>query len=149
VRILSGHLARIEQLARIHTYEICGLLSMLPDGTPTMMYECVNIHPKPEHHYAISSHQHFKAFNHMQEQGAVLAAIYHSHPKHPPIPSDEDIRTAFYPDAVYIITGRMDHLRQSSLDNSPFEMDTRAYHIIDGRATPTHLELESTACQPS
>jgi proteasome lid subunit RPN8/RPN11 len=34
-----------------------------------------------------------------------LGAIYHSHPRSEPVPSQTDINLAFYPDTEYIIVG--------------------------------------------
>ena len=42
----------------------------------------------------------------MRERGEQLLAIYHSHPRsHDPVPSDTDVRLAYYPSAIYFIIG--------------------------------------------
>jgi proteasome lid subunit RPN8/RPN11 len=42
----------------------------------------------------------------MRERGEQLLAIYHSHPRsNEPVPSDTDVRLAYYPAAVYFIVG--------------------------------------------
>jgi proteasome lid subunit RPN8/RPN11 len=61
----------------------------------------------------------------------MLAAIYHSHPNGPPVPSGTDIIEAFYPEAVSIICS-FDGQRQPSL---------RAFRIIGGRAWEINLAV--------
>ncbi len=42
----------------------------------------------------------------MRERGEQILAIYHSHPNATePVPSETDVRLAFYPSAVYLIVG--------------------------------------------
>src|ERR1700722_19256885 len=87
MRIKAAHLARMLELARIHDYEMCGILSCTPDGEPADMYETVNVAPKPATEYKISTHQQAKFFSDMESAGTQLLAIYHSHPRTPPVPS--------------------------------------------------------------
>jgi proteasome lid subunit RPN8/RPN11 len=42
----------------------------------------------------------------MRMRGEELLAIYHSHPRDAePVPSETDVRLAFYPNVVYFIIG--------------------------------------------
>ena len=59
------------------------------------------------------------------------AAICHSHPAGPPVPSPTDIAEAFYPDSVYIIV---------SLAQEP--PSVRAFRIVGGVVTEVELQAE-------
>ena len=67
----------------------------------------------------------------VDESGDDLGAIYHSHTRSEPIPSQTDINLAFYPDALYVIVG----LRSE-------EPDVRAWRIVDGEVSEGLLEIE-------
>ena len=41
----------------------------------------------------------------IEDAGLDLGAIYHSHTRSAPLPSQTDINLAFYPDALYVIVG--------------------------------------------
>ena len=41
----------------------------------------------------------------IEDAGHDLGAIYHSHTRSAPYPSQTDINLAFYPEAVYVIVG--------------------------------------------
>ena len=60
-----------------------------------------------------------------------LGAIYHSHTRTEPYPSQTDINLAFYPDAVYVIVGLA--------GDRP---DVRGYEIRDGQVQEAALEVE-------
>jgi len=48
----------------------------------------------------------FMAQRQMRERGEQLLAIYHSHPRSDePVPSETDVRLAYYPQAIYFIIG--------------------------------------------
>ena len=64
----------------------------------------------------------------IEDSGLELGAIYHSHPRTEPYPSQTDINLAFYPEAVYVIVGLGDG-----------EPDVRAFQIRDGRVEDAEL----------
>jgi proteasome lid subunit RPN8/RPN11 len=72
------------------------------------------------------------------EQGAQPAAlrdrrdgaIYHSHTRSAPEPSQTDINLAFYPDALYVIVGVAGE-----------EADVRAWRIVDRQVSEVELEV--------
>jgi proteasome lid subunit RPN8/RPN11 len=67
----------------------------------------------------------------IEDAGYELGAIYHSHTRSAPEPSQTDINLAFYPDALYVIVGVAgDH------------DDVRAWNIVDGKVTEAALEVE-------
>jgi proteasome lid subunit RPN8/RPN11 len=56
--------------------------------------------------YEAAPEELFNAQRLMRERGEQLLAIYHSHPRsHEPLPSDTDVRLAYYPAATYLIVG--------------------------------------------
>ena len=67
----------------------------------------------------------------IDDSGDDLGAIYHSHTRSAPTPSQTDINLAFYPDALYLIVG---------LDGE--EPDVRAWRIVDGKISEGMLEVE-------
>ena len=61
-----------------------------------------------------------------------LGAIYHSHTRTDPYPSQTDINLAFYPDALYLIVGVAD----------PQAPQLRGYSIRDGQVSDAELVVE-------
>jgi proteasome lid subunit RPN8/RPN11 len=57
-----------------------------------------------------------------------LGAIYHSHTRTAPYPSQTDINLAFYPDALYVIVGLAGD-----------EPDVKAYEIRGGQVSEAEL----------
>jgi proteasome lid subunit RPN8/RPN11 len=67
----------------------------------------------------------------IEDSGLDLGAIYHSHTRTEPYPSQTDINLAFYPDAVYVIVGLAGD-----------QPDVRAFQIRDGQVQEAELEIE-------
>ena len=67
----------------------------------------------------------------IDEAGLELGAIYHSHTRSAPEPSETDINLALYPDPLYVIVGLKDD-----------EPDVRAWVIRDGRVSRGELQVE-------
>jgi proteasome lid subunit RPN8/RPN11 len=67
----------------------------------------------------------------IEDAGLELGAIYHSHTRSAPIPSETDINLALYPDPLYVIVG----LKEA-------EPDVRAWTIRDGRVVAAELQVE-------
>ena len=52
----------------------------------------------------------FAAQRSMRERGEELLGIYHSHPRSSdPVPSETDVRLAYYPSAIYFIIGLVEN----------------------------------------
>ena len=65
------------------------------------------------------------------DSGDELIAIYHSHTKSAPEPSQTDINLATYPDAVYLIVSLAD----------PENPEIRGWWLRDGKVDEERLEL--------
>jgi proteasome lid subunit RPN8/RPN11 len=85
--------------------ECCGLIGG-DKGRATSIYPLRNIAQNSQVSYEAAPEELFAAQRLMRERGELLLAIYHSHPRaEEPLPSDTDIRLAYYPDATYLIVG--------------------------------------------
>jgi [CysO sulfur-carrier protein]-S-L-cysteine hydrolase len=74
-------------------------------------------------------------FQAIEDAGYELGAIYHSHTRSAPIPSQTDVNLAkWWPEPLWVIVG---------LDND--EPDVRAWRIVDGTVSEAALEVEDGA----
>jgi proteasome lid subunit RPN8/RPN11 len=80
--------------------------------------------------YEIDGAEQIRIYNEIEEAGLELGAIYHSHTRTEPYPSQTDINLAFYPDSLYVIIGLA----------GP-EPEVRAFHIRDGRVDEAELAI--------
>jgi [CysO sulfur-carrier protein]-S-L-cysteine hydrolase len=69
------------------------------------VYPATNAAASPPYAYEIDSSDLFRIQMAIDDAGLDLGAIYHSHPRSEPVPSQTDINLAFYPDTEYIIVG--------------------------------------------
>ena len=85
--------------------ECCGVIGGRAQ-TVQSVYRLRNIARDPLTAYEAAPEDLFAAQRRMREQSEELLAIYHSHPRSlDPVPSQTDVRLAFYPSAVYFIIG--------------------------------------------
>ena len=85
--------------------ECCGLVGGRP-GFARTLYPLTNVAAFPAASYEAAPQELFDAQRLMRARGEELLAIYHSHPRSDdPVPSETDVRLAFYPEAVYFIVG--------------------------------------------
>jgi proteasome lid subunit RPN8/RPN11 len=84
--------------------ECCGMIASR-DGEAVKVYPATNAAASPPYAYEIDSSDLFRIQMAIDDAGLDLGAIYHSHPRSEPVPSQTDINLAFYPDAEYIIVG--------------------------------------------
>lgn len=101
--------AQLEELfahAREATpFECCGLIGGVNDRA-TSIHPLRNVASNPEITYEAAPEELFAAQRQMRESGEQLLAIYHSHPRSiEPVPSETDVRLAYYPAAIYMIIG--------------------------------------------
>ncbi len=81
--------------------------------------------------YEIAGKEQYQLQTAIEDAGNDLGAIYHSHTRSAPLPSQTDINLAFYPESLYVIVGLKDD-----------EPDVRAWEIVDGRVSEAALEVE-------
>jgi proteasome lid subunit RPN8/RPN11 len=108
-------------------HECCGMVASR-DGV------AVAVHPAENSahsalRYEIDGAEQYRIQMAIDDAELDLGAIYHSHTRSAPYPSQTDINLAFYPDALYIIIG---------LASGP-EAEVRAYTIRDGQVADAEL----------
>lgn len=105
ITLLTSQLKEIFVHAReTDPLECCGLIGGSPCGRAQNIYRLRNLAPNPQVAYEAAPEDLFAAQRQMRQRDEQLLAIYHSHPRATePIPSDTDIRLAYYPSATYLI----------------------------------------------
>jgi [CysO sulfur-carrier protein]-S-L-cysteine hydrolase len=130
MRIARSMLDRIVAQARDEApNECCGIVGTR-DGRAVTLYPLRNAAASPLR-YEIDPKEQLQVFEALDEAGLEIGAIYHSHTRSAPEPSQTDINLAFYPDAVYVIVGVAGE-----------EDDVRAWRIVDGKVSTASLEVE-------
>lgn len=109
--------------------EACGYLAQA-DGVVSHYYELTNIDKSGEH-FSFDSKEQFETVLEARSNGLELCAVYHSHPKTPARPSEEDIKLAYDPHLSYVIVSLSD----------PSEADVKSYKIIGGEVDQETLEI--------
>jgi proteasome lid subunit RPN8/RPN11 len=109
--------------------ECCGMIASR-DGDAVAVYRAENSAHSPLR-YEIDGTEQYRIQMAIDDAGLDLGAIYHSHTRSEPYPSQTDINLAFYPDALYIIVG---------LASGP-EPKVRAYTIHDGKVAEALLSV--------
>jgi [CysO sulfur-carrier protein]-S-L-cysteine hydrolase len=108
--------------------ECCGMIASR-DGEAQRVYRATNTAASPLR-YEIDGLEQYRIQNEIEDAGLDLGAIYHSHTRSAPYPSQTDINLAFYPDSLYIIVGLAGD-----------EPDVRAYRIADADVQEVGLEV--------
>jgi [CysO sulfur-carrier protein]-S-L-cysteine hydrolase len=130
MRIARSMLDQIVAQARAEApNECCGIVGTR-DGRAVTVYPVRNAAASPLR-YEIDPSDQLRVFEALDDADLEIGAIYHSHTRSAPEPSQTDINLAFYPDAVYVIVGVAGE-----------EDDIRAWRIVDGRVSETSLEVE-------
>ena len=101
------------QLERIFAYakeaapsECCGMIGGGEDQLASTIYQLHNVAPNALVSYEAAPEDLFAAQRQMRERDEQLLGIYHSHPRSAePLPSETDVRLAYYPQAIYFIVG--------------------------------------------
>jgi proteasome lid subunit RPN8/RPN11 len=109
--------------------ECCGMIASR-DGAAVRVYRATNAAASPLR-YEIDGAEQYRIQMEIEDADLDLGAIYHSHTRTEPYPSQTDINLAFYPDAVYVIVGLA--------GDRP---DVRGYEICDGQVQEAALEVE-------
>src|SRR3954462_3009714 len=83
--------------------ECCGMIASR-DGEAVAVHRARNAAASPLR-YEIEGMEQYRIQTAIEDAGQELGAIYHSHTRSAPEPSQTDINLAFYPDALYVIVG--------------------------------------------
>jgi proteasome lid subunit RPN8/RPN11 len=114
--------------------EICGVMAVEP-GPPARaekVHRAVNLHASPLK-FEIDPAELLALYNTIEEHDLELGAIYHSHVRSAPYPSQTDISfAANWPGVEWIIVGLKD-------GEAP---EVRSYLIEEGRVREVALEVE-------
>jgi len=108
--------------------ECCGMIAS-HEGEAVKVYRATNAAASPLR-YEIDGAEQYRIQMAIEDAGLDLGAIYHSHTRTEPYPSQTDINLAFYPDALYVIVGLAGD-----------EPEVRAYTIRGGEVREAQLEL--------
>jgi [CysO sulfur-carrier protein]-S-L-cysteine hydrolase len=109
--------------------ECCGLVAS-SNGDAVRVYRATNAEHSPVK-YVVDPLDQIRIQNDIDNNGWDLGAIYHSHTRTDPFPSQTDINLARnWPDPLYVIVGVAGD-----------EADVRAFHIVDGAVSETELEV--------
>jgi proteasome lid subunit RPN8/RPN11 len=116
----------IEQAREEAPNECCGMIATR-DGQAINVYRATNAAASPLR-YEIDGAEQYRIQMQIYDSDLELGAIYHSHTRTEPVPSQTDINLAFYPDALYVIVGL-----------AAGEPEVRAFTIRDGQVAQAEL----------
>jgi [CysO sulfur-carrier protein]-S-L-cysteine hydrolase len=132
VRIDAALLERILAHARRDfPNECCGMIAMR-DGEAVAIHEATNVAASPLR-FEVDGREIIEAQDTFEADGADLGAIYHSHTRSEPYPSQTDVNfAAGWPGVEWLIVG----LRRDS------EPTVRSYRIDDGVVAEVAVDVE-------
>jgi [CysO sulfur-carrier protein]-S-L-cysteine hydrolase len=108
--------------------ECCGMIASR-DGEAVGVYRAANAAASPLR-YEIDGAEQYQIQMDIDRADLDLGAIYHSHTRSAPYPSQTDINLAFYPEALYVIVGLA--------GDGP---EVKAYEIRDGKVIDAELRV--------
>jgi proteasome lid subunit RPN8/RPN11 len=108
--------------------ECCGIIAA-HDGKAVSVHPARNAAASPLR-YEMDGMEQYRIQTAIEDAGHQLGAIYHSHTRTAPFPSQTDINLAFYPEALYVIVGVAGD-----------EPDVRAFRIVEGEVSEQPLEV--------
>jgi proteasome lid subunit RPN8/RPN11 len=109
--------------------ECCGMIASV-DGRAVAVHRVRNSAASPLR-YEMDGMEQYRVQTAIEDAGQQLGAIYHSHTRSDPYPSQTDINLAFYPESIYVIVGVRGE-----------EPDVRAWTILDGQVGEAELIVE-------
>src|SRR5450631_2458932 len=108
--------------------ECCGMIASR-NGEAVKVHRATNAAASPLR-YEIDGAEQYRIQMAIDDEDLELGAIYHSHTRSEPYPSQTDINLAFYPEALYVIVGVAGE-----------EAKVRAYRIRDGQVDEAELTV--------
>ena len=110
--------------------ECCGMIAVAA-GEAVRVFRTRNTAASPLR-FEMDGKEQYEVLERIEGAGWELGAIYHSHTRSEPKPSQTDINLArWWPDPLWVIVGVAD-------DAAP---DVRAWRIVDGQVTEAALEV--------
>jgi len=111
--------------------ECCGIVA-LRDGAATSVHAVENQAASP-FRFEVDGLEMFRLLEQIESEGGELGAIYHSHTRSDPIPSQTDVNFSFgWPGVEWIIVG---------VAKNGAEPEVRSYLIDGGQVAEVELEL--------
>jgi proteasome lid subunit RPN8/RPN11 len=102
IRIPKPILERmVEHAKRESPLECCGILGG-KNHTVERAFALQNVEKSPVC-YSMSPEEQLRVFEEMEKGTMDMLAVYHSHPRTIPFPSETDVKLAFYPEVASII----------------------------------------------
>ena len=108
--------------------ECCGMIAS-SGGRAVKVFRATNSAASPLR-YEIDGLEQYRIQSEIETSGWDLGAIYHSHTRSAPFPSQTDINLAFYPDSLYVIVGVAGD-----------EPEVRAFRIVDREVSEVALDV--------
>ncbi len=108
--------------------ECCGMVAVR-DGRAIEVFRAANAAASPLR-YEVDPQDQYRIEMAIDDAGWELGAIYHSHTRSDPYPSQTDINLAFHPDVLYLIIGL-----------AGGEPELRAFRIRDGQVADAVVGL--------
>jgi proteasome lid subunit RPN8/RPN11 len=111
--------------------EVCGVVAVTEEQTPRArrVLRAVNVHASPMK-FEIEPRELLALYGAIEAEGNALGAIYHSHVRSPPYPSQTDVNfAANWPGVEWIIVGL----------SASAEPEVRSYLIEDGKILEVEL----------
>jgi proteasome lid subunit RPN8/RPN11 len=130
VRISSELVEEIVAHARAEApNECCGMVASR-DGRAVRVFPATNAAASPLR-YELEPRDQYRIEMEIEDSGLDLGAIYHSHTRSEPYPSQTDINLAFHPQSLYLIVGLAGE-----------RPELRAFRIVDGEVGEAELAIE-------
>ena len=110
--------------------ECCGMVATR-DGDVVRVYRTTNVEASP-FRFVIDGAEQFRVYNEIEAAGLELGAIYHSHTRTEPRPSQTDINfSRAWPGVLWIIVGV-----------NGDDADVRTWRIEDGQVSEAELVVD-------
>ena len=109
--------------------ECCGILAGV-NGKSVKLYRTTNIEHNP-YCFSIDPRELVNIYQEIRENKWNLLGIYHSHTHTNAYPSPADIRSAYLPEAVYLIISL----------SSPDHAIVKGFYILENKVTEIELKI--------